>query len=631
MKSSVSYGFRSGWLLAVLFLLQSIDIAAEQPARALEKAKNPFSTVEALWRDFDPRKDPLEPRTVREWTRDGVRIRYVTFHVGTFKGKPARIAAFFGLPADHDSSKKLPGLLHLHGGGQRAFQHEVLFYAKLGYACLSINWGGREMEVARPGNENTDWGAVDPTQKNVLGYMNLKPGEKYLDPFESPRNNNWYLLTLASRRGLTFLEQQPEVDAKRLGVYGHSMGGNLTVYIAGTDSRVKVAAPSVGGQGFRTVPWPLLPQQRRRIPNGSMELYRRTLGFQSYAPHVKAPLLWLSATNDFHQIMDDTFPTGDLIPGEVRYSFAPHLNHRFSPDFAVTRQLWLRQHLKGGPALPETPASSLSIKTEEGVPRFSVEPNAIDRVASVQILYSIDPDPQARFWRTATATRKGNRWEASLPIMSLDEPLFAFANVHYGLPKPESVPFANPTSRFALSSRLHTATPSVLKKADVRPGDRLSDLIDDFSRGWQDWYELNANNPHHWQYWTRKISDAKWRGRKGDRLTLDLTTEKPNELVVALTQNFFRSYRGRSRDYVATVKLAAGRQTVRLNVSDFKSVDDGSPLTSWGQLDLLGLRAFYEVRGTKKLLGSRQWQGPQPEFSLIRWERASAKREAKTN
>ncbi len=89
------------------------------------------------------------------------------------------------------------------------------------------------------GDPNTDWGSVDPTQKNVPGYANLKPGERYLDPFDSPRNNNWYLLTLGARRGLTFLEQQPEVDEKRLGVYGHSMGGNLTVYVAGVDNRVK--------------------------------------------------------------------------------------------------------------------------------------------------------------------------------------------------------------------------------------------------------------------------------------------------------------------------------------------------------------------------------------------------------
>lgn len=291
-------------------------LIAAIPASTIE-AEVPHN-VEALWSDFDPRKDPLDVQVVREWDEDGIHFRYVTYHIGTFKGRPARMAAFYAFP---QGGKKLPALLHIHGGGQRAFLDEVTFYAKRGYACLSVNWGGREMENAKPGDLNTDWGAVDPTQQNVPGYFNLMPGEKYLDPVESPRNNNWYLLTIGCRRGLTFLEQQPEVDPDKLGVYGHSMGGNLTVYVAGSDNRVKAAAPSVGGSGFRTVPRPLLPQERKQTPNGDVNLFAATLGFESYAPHVNAPLLWLGATNDFHGIMDDTYRTGELIPHKnVRYS-----------------------------------------------------------------------------------------------------------------------------------------------------------------------------------------------------------------------------------------------------------------------------------------------------------------------
>jgi hypothetical protein len=113
-------------------------------------------TVKALWSDFDPRSDPLDGQVIRKWDKDGIIFRYVTYHIGTFKGVKARMAAFYGFPK---GSEKVPGLLHLHGGGQRAFLHEVEFYAKKGYACLSINWGGREMEEGKPGDPNTDWGA----------------------------------------------------------------------------------------------------------------------------------------------------------------------------------------------------------------------------------------------------------------------------------------------------------------------------------------------------------------------------------------------------------------------------------------------------------------------------------------
>ncbi len=181
---------------------------------AITMAEPPRSVPE-LWSGFDPRQDPLEVEVIREWKEDGGVYRYVRYMIGSFKGKPARMAAFYGFP--EGAKGKLPAVMHMHGGGQRAFLEEVKTYVGRGYAALSVNWGGREMEDAKPGDPNTDWGSVDPTQQNVPGYFNLLPGDKFLVDHESPMNNNWYLLTLGCRRGITFLEQQPEVDAARIG------------------------------------------------------------------------------------------------------------------------------------------------------------------------------------------------------------------------------------------------------------------------------------------------------------------------------------------------------------------------------------------------------------------------------
>lgn len=487
-----------------------IGIACLLPPILLADEPKAPGTVKALWADFDPRKDALETKVVREWEKNDITYRSVTFHVATFKGQAARMAGFFAFPK---GAKKVPGLLHLHGGGQRAFLHEVEFYARRGYACLSVNWGGREMENAKDGGPNTDWGAVDPTQKNVPGYFNLKPGDKTIDPFESPRNNNWYLLTVGARRGLTFLEQQPEVDPDKLGVYGHSMGGNLTVYVAGTDDRVKATAPSVGGSGFRTQPWPLLPQVKMETPNGDVKLFNATIGFESYAPHIKAPLLWLGSTNDFHGIMDDTYRTGALIPHtNVRYAFAPHLNHRFTPEFAVTRPLWFDQHLKKTFAFPKTPDSKLVLATDDHVPVLQVTPDSSQPVAEVHVYYSVDPDPRARFWRSAEAKKTGATWTAKLPVLAVDQPLFAFANIAYTLKKAESEPYARPTEQYAISSMLHTAVPKNLQRAVVKATDMPDPVIDAFAHGWRDWYLLEAGNPRHWEFSTRKLADPEWQG-----------------------------------------------------------------------------------------------------------------------
>lgn len=105
-------------------------------AAAADEPKAP-STAKALWADFDPRKDALDAKTVREWEKDGIVNRYVTFHIGTFKGKPTRLAGFVGFPK---GAKKLPGLLHLHGGGQRVFlRNSLMMVHELGPTLLTAS------------------------------------------------------------------------------------------------------------------------------------------------------------------------------------------------------------------------------------------------------------------------------------------------------------------------------------------------------------------------------------------------------------------------------------------------------------------------------------------------------------
>ncbi|MDC0282102.1 hypothetical protein OAK54_02250, partial [Akkermansiaceae bacterium] len=82
----------------------------------------------------------------------------------------------------------------------------------------------------------TDWGAVDPSQGPRFYSKALRKGwkrslqadEYTIDPIASPRNANWFLLAVAARRAITFLEEQAEVDPERLGFTGFSMGGTIT-------------------------------------------------------------------------------------------------------------------------------------------------------------------------------------------------------------------------------------------------------------------------------------------------------------------------------------------------------------------------------------------------------------------
>lgn len=618
------------------FLRNSTAIAAIsqlRPGIAFGASVGVPQSVAELWADFDPRKDPLEVEVIREWKESGGVFRHVRYLIGTFKGKPARMAAIYGFP--EGAKEKLPAVMHIHGGGQRAFLHEVKFLVARGYAALSVNWGGsgtgkapfNTVESAQPGDPNTDWGAVDPSQLNVPGYDSILPGPKqFFEDREHPKNNNWYLLTLGCRRGLTFLEQQPEVDAKRLGVHGFSMGGNLTMYVAGTDDRVKAAVPGVGGQGWR---WQLHEfcggKGRPQVPvSGNIEVFKRTLSFESYAPLIRCPVLHRSGTNDFHGWMDDVYRTNALIANQpTRYCWSPHLNHRLSPEVAVAMPLWFDQFLKGGLALPETPVSELLLRESDHIPMLRVTPqkNSLP-VARVEVYYSVDPDPRARFWRSAEVSREGGAFSAKLPLHTLEFPLFAFANVYHELPKPESLAllpgYGESAREVCLSSQLHSADTKMLGTAGVVATLKPGALIDDFSHGLRDWYQLNASHPTLVQNWTRKVTDPLWRGADGAKLSLALKVPQNNTLTFVVVENEWRSYRGQRKTFVCEREIRGGdvEQTITLGAGDFVSAD--GPLKSWEQIDQLAICTQYSERGSPARTHPA-WTGPAPTFIRLSW------------
>ena len=146
-------------IVSLLIVAVGIDATVKSQVRSGTGSLETPRTVAELWADFDPCKEPLQAQTVREWKDDGITYRYVTFYIATFKGREARMAAYYAFP---QSDEKLPGLLHLHGGGQLAFLHEVKYYAQRGYACLSINWGSIDGLLAAGGHGAQDTHPIRP-------------------------------------------------------------------------------------------------------------------------------------------------------------------------------------------------------------------------------------------------------------------------------------------------------------------------------------------------------------------------------------------------------------------------------------------------------------------------------------
>ena len=70
------------------------------------------------------------------------------------------------------------------------------------------------------------------------------------------------------------------------------------------------------------------------------------------------------------------------------------------------------EYLKESFRFPKTPESKLVLTADDGIPVLHVTPDTSLPIERVQLLYSVDPDPQARFWRNATGARDGNIWNA---------------------------------------------------------------------------------------------------------------------------------------------------------------------------------------------------------------------------
>ncbi|MGA2496487.1 MAG: acetylxylan esterase [Tepidisphaeraceae bacterium] len=623
-----------------LFLLGGLARAEDRGAAAgvdfTKSAAIPRSVAE-LWAGFAEfdKATPLDAEVLKAWEQDGVVCRLVRYQVGVFKGAPAKVAAFYAFPR---GGTKLPGLVQMHGGGQSAGLDSVVTDAKRGYASIAINWGGNKLNFGRSketyDGPQTDWGKLDathPPQRNKANHFAgaLTPDEYTLDAVESPRNSNWFLVLIAARRAITFLEQQPEVDSTRIGAYGHSMGGKLTTDLAGIDKRVKAAVPSCGGAGD-------LVENQTDLPGGNksklsaMEL--ACISDNAYIPQITCPVLWLSPTNDFHAHIDNMAWNWRNLPDErVRFSISPHLNHRHTDEHAITQYLWFEEHLKSAFKMPRTPGLVLNLSTADGVPVVTVTPDDSKPVQRVDIYYSLDPQELTRFWRDAMAVRDGKQWKAACPVMSLEQPIFTYANAVYETPAQyrnvAQAPGQDNVDVFAISSRVLSAAPASLQTSGAKATDRPERMIDDGSRGWHDWYCLNWGHPPLWTATTRKLKDAKWRGPDGAKLLFEIKSQTDNALVIKFNCNAWGAFApGKAAvDYTVMKELKGSQewQSVSVSLNELAATDPSisASLANWQTVTEFSISPSGEtVKGGQKVkVDGKAWQGPR-EIRNLRWE-----------
>lgn len=337
-------------------LLDGVD----SPERWEEKRRVVKTRFHALLRDEAAPGPPHEfqAQVEREWQAEGFRVKQISYQVEADE----RARAYFGIPDGPVPRGGYPGVVCLQG---------------------TTNWGAQRTLGIPPEPDDPHAGksmdGLDDARHLVRsGYVTISP-EHFCcasrlpaeGPFETAafyrRHPDWSAAgkaTYENRIALSLLAGLPEVDAERIGVTGHSLGGHGSIWLAAYDERIKCAVPSCAGGSFRENPRPMewsrdrwyiyFPQLRQQMLKGEQIACDFHEMMALIAPR---PCLEFFALNDGDLQMNEHRATLHLKLGELYHLLGCDAAHAFlvfgdghsMPDLSrVAIVNWMDRWLKYG-------------------------------------------------------------------------------------------------------------------------------------------------------------------------------------------------------------------------------------------------------------------------------------------
>lgn len=337
------------------------------------------------------------------WGATNGLVQEVFYEGESVNGKPTRIFAYLGRPANAGAGK-LPGMVLVHGGGGKAFEEWAEHWAKRGYVALAMDLAGNG-----PAGRLPDGG---PDQADAVKFRNFT---------EAEASQMWtYHAVAAVVRGHSLLRSLPEVDAERTGITGISWGGYLTCIVAGIDPRFKVAVP-VYGCGFLGDNSVWKSGSLAAMTPEGRALWLRLFDPSQHVGGVRYPMLFVNGTTDFAYPMDSYRNTYRLVPAKWRHvSMAVNRPHGHIWTFSEV-DAFVGSVLRGEPALPRIGVAQV----KSG--RLSAPVDRATGFQETSLCYTTNSGPwQKRSWQTVAARIENGRLVGELPAA---RPLVAFLAV----------------------------------------------------------------------------------------------------------------------------------------------------------------------------------------------------------
>jgi dienelactone hydrolase len=147
-------------------------------------------------------------------------------------------------------------------------------------------------------------------------------------------------------RAADFVESLPNVDPKRIGCLGHSLGGKVVLYAMAFDERYRAGVSSEGGIGLKFSNWEAPWYFGKKITQPGFSLENHQV-LALVAPRAFLLLAGDSADSDRSwAFIQAVMPVYKLLgaPENIGW-FNHHQGHRYGPDARAVAEEFLDQHL----------------------------------------------------------------------------------------------------------------------------------------------------------------------------------------------------------------------------------------------------------------------------------------------
>ena len=150
--------------------------------------------------------------------------------------------------------------------------------------------------------------------------------------------------TIDYRRLLDYLATRPDIDMKRIGAMGCSMGGGMTFLLTAVDSRIKTSIACV------TPPYSKSVFEFSKIPfsQENLQKFRRIAISPNNFAHAigTRPFLMIMGLKDFWYTEDEANQLFDLIPGPTKELIWFDSGHILPIGFVLKALSWFQSHLE---------------------------------------------------------------------------------------------------------------------------------------------------------------------------------------------------------------------------------------------------------------------------------------------